>query len=132
MMRVKRFHELYRKGPATQRLACSWTDPDQLRAMVLCAFGFTTRAIAQRTHLTENQVNYRKSKAGIKTSDYRNMEGGTVAGQIARGVMNEMQARYTGVVRDKLPNLLPTKKDTKINGHGSAPTLAHAGRNIRD
>jgi hypothetical protein len=99
--------------------------------MVLSAFGFSAGAIARRTNLTVNQVNYRKYKAGIKTADYRNMEAGTVAGRIARGIMNEMEARYTGVVRDQLPNILPTKKETKINGHGSAPTLAHAGRNIR-
>jgi hypothetical protein len=118
-------------GTAFRRV--SWDDPDQLYAMVLCAFGINPRIVAAKTGMTVGQVNWRKKVTGIKTMDYRNMSGRGIAAQVSRGIVGELAGRYTNVVRDRLPETaLPTKKETKRNGNGHALTLAHAGRRIRD
>jgi hypothetical protein len=117
-------------APHSRYRRVCWDDPDQLYAMVLVAFGISHQVAADKTGLTIGQVRTRAYKAGIRTTDYRNMRGNNTGASIARGVIGELAKRYENVVKDKLPYIPPTKKESKRNGNGTALTLAHAGRGL--
>ena len=55
----------------------TFLDADDLFVAFLGEIGWHTSAIAERTQMTECQVNYRLHKAGIKRKDYRNGESPT-------------------------------------------------------
>lgn len=116
----------------TRYRAVTWDDPDQLYAMVLCAFDINPRIVAKLTGMTLGQVHVRKYKCRILSTDYRNMTGRGIAGHVSRDIIGALTEKYTSAIRDQLPsNPLPTKKESRRNGNGTALTLAHGGRSLR-
>jgi hypothetical protein len=88
----------------------SWENPDDLEAVVLAALGFPAKQIQKETGMTTSRVYYRCKRAGVKITDYRYKRSGTIGGEMAGAVLNEVKRRYTAVVQRKLPALLPPKK----------------------
>lgn len=87
--------------PKKSRHKITFLDDDDLFVAFLGEVGWHSRAIAERTNMTECQVNYRLHKANIKRKDYRNGESKTselvidkCAPQVTRDLRSDLPQRF--------------------------------------
>lgn len=94
------------KRAAPKRL--DWCDPDEVEAVVLAAFGFSHKCICEKTGVSANRLMYLIRRSGVKPTDYRNLRNNrhgspTVGREIATSMLSEVKRRFTGVIRQRLP-----------------------------